>query len=205
MPKTDNASRSGIEAKALLDRSRRRYEFKTAQSARERAEVNRLLFRTFVVEIPRYDDPGTGNFVDRFDRHNIYFIAIDNGSVCGTMAVHDGPVFSVASSIADSSVLARLRRPVLEARIFAVDPHHRFGIVFAGLACSVHRYAASKGYANILISGLQRRQDMYERMGFRPLGPALARGGDCFVPMSLDLAAVPAQVKKDLNRWNELL
>ncbi len=87
----------------MLERSQRRYEFKTADSARERAEVNRLLYRTFVLEIPRYDDPGTGFLIDRFDRSNIYFVAIHNGRVCGTMAVHDGPVFSVASAIADST------------------------------------------------------------------------------------------------------
>ena len=189
----------------MLEHAQRPYEFKTAESARERAEVNRLLYRTFVLEIPRYDDPGTGFLIDRFDRSNIYFVAIHKGRVCGTMAVHDGPVFSVASAIADSSVLVRLRRPLLEARIFAVDSHHRLGVVFAGLACSVYQYAVSNGYANILISGLERRQGMYDRMGFRPLGPSVLRGDDCFVPMSLDLATVPAQVKKDLNRWSELL
>ena len=189
----------------MLEYSPRRYEFKTADSARERAEVNRLLYQTFVLEIPRYDDPGTDFLIDRFDRNNVYFIAVHHGSVCGTMAVHDGPVFSAASAIAETSVFARLRRPLLEARIFAVDSHRRFGVAFAGLACSVYQYAVSNGYANILITGLERRQGMYERMGFRPLGPAVVRGDDCFVPMSLDLATIPARVKKDLNRWSELL
>jgi hypothetical protein len=189
----------------MLKHSQRRYEFKTAESVRERTEVNRLLYRTFVLEIPRYDDPGTDYLIDRFDRRNIYFVAIHDGSVCGTLAVHGGPFFSVASAIADSNVLAHLRRPLLEARIFAVDSRHRLGVVFAGLACSVHRYAVSKGYANILISGLERRRDMYQRMGFRPLGPAVLRGSDRFVPMSLDLATAPAQVRKDLKRWRDLL
>lgn len=201
----NRTSLSEIEVQALPENSQRRYLFKTAESARERAEVNRLLYRTFVQEIPRYDDPGTGYLVDRFDRSNIYFVAICDGSVCGTMAVHNGPEFSVASAIADSSVLGQLRHPLLEARIFAVDSHHRLGVVFAGLACSVYRHAVSNGYANILISGLQRRQDMYERMGFRRLGPAVNRGSDQFVPMSLAPETIPAQVEKDLNRWSKLL
>nr|WP_146530465.1 hypothetical protein [Novipirellula artificiosorum] len=191
--------------KAMLEQSQRRYEFKTADSACERAEVNQLLYRTFVLEIPRYDDPGTDSLVDKFDHCNIYFVAIHDGCVCGTMAVHDGPIFSAASAIANPSVLAQLSRPLLEARIFAVDSNHRSGVVFAGLACSVHQYAISNGYAHILISGLERRQDMYERMGFRSLGPPVVRGNDRFVPMSLDLATVPTQVKKDLKRWSTIL
>lgn len=182
-----------------------RYEFRTAESADERADVNRLLYQTFVLEVPRYDDPGNGLLVDRFDSGNTYFVALHDGRVCGTMAVHDGPVFSVASAISDSDVLAKLARPWLEARIFAVESRHRLGIVFAGLSCSVFRFAKSNGYESILISGLEHRRRMYERMGFRSLAPAVVRGGDRFIPMSLDLKHVPAQVQKDVNRWSGLL
>lgn len=189
----------------MLDRPKRLYQFKIAESELEREQVNRLLYRTFVLEIPRYNDPGTGALIDKFDRTNIYFVAIHEGRVCGTMAVHDGPTFSVAGALADPSELAEFPPPLLEARIFAVDSHLRLGVVFAGLACSVYQHAVAQGYSNILISGLERRQRMYERMGFRPLGPSVRRGGDAFVPMTLDLASVPERVKKDLSRWSNLL
>lgn len=182
-----------------------RYEFKMAETADERLEVYRLLYQTFVLEIPRYTDPGNGILVDRFDERNIYFVAMHDDCVCGTMAIHDGPDFSVTKSLANPGLLLQLRKPLIEARIFAVRPNYRFGLVFAGLACSVHRYARSNGYANILISGLARRKGMYEKMGFRSLGPATLRGGDHFVPMTLDLTAVPTKVEKNLTRWGELL
>ena len=189
----------------MLEHARKRYEFKIADSESERAQINRLLYQTFVLEIARYDDPGNGVLIDRFDKSNVYFIATHHGRVCGTMAIHDGPEFSVASAIENGSIFSRLRRPLLEARILAVESRCRLGIVFAGLACSVYRYAVTNRYASILISGLERRQAMYERMGFRPLGPAVLRGEDCFVPMSLDVADLPNQAKKDLSRWNRLL
>ena len=176
-----------------------------AETADERFEVYRLLYQTFVLEIPRYADPGNGILVDRFDERNIYFLAIRDDCVCGTMAIHDGPDFSVTNSLDNPKLLSKLRKPFIEARIFAVRPKYRFGLVFAGLACSVHRYARSKGYSNILISGLARRKEMYEKMGFRALGPARLRGGDHFVPMTLDLDAVPRKVEKNLARWGELL
>ncbi len=60
-----------------------------------------------------------------------------------------------------------------------MDSHRRFGVVFAGLACSVYQYAVSNGYANILISGLASGQNT--RPTFKPIRlqhfPRLARPG----------------------------
>ncbi|MEM0927438.1 MAG: hypothetical protein AAGJ83_15435, partial [Planctomycetota bacterium] len=74
----------------MPEQDRKRYQFKIADSDTERAQINRLLYQTFVVEIERYDDPGTGRLIDRFDQRNVYFVAIHHGRVCGTMAIHDG-------------------------------------------------------------------------------------------------------------------
>jgi hypothetical protein len=40
-----------------------RYLFKFAEMPREFADIHRLLYRTFVLEVPRYDDPGTDYLV----------------------------------------------------------------------------------------------------------------------------------------------
>jgi N-acyl-L-homoserine lactone synthetase len=180
----------------------RRYLFKLAETPQELADIHRLLYRTFVLEIPRYDDPGTDFLVDKYHERNLYFVAVRKGRVCGMTAVHDQPPFSVAAALDDPNVLYKLRPRLLEARIFAVEPRERFGLVFAGLACSIHEYAKSSGYRYIVITGLAGRQGMYERMGFRPLGPPALRGNEYFVPMALDLSCLPEKVKRDLDRWN---
>lgn len=180
----------------------RRYVFKIAETTQELDEIHRLLYRTFVLEVPRYDDPGTGYLVDKFHERNLYFIAVREGQVCGMMALHDRPPFSVADALADPNVLTSLAPRLLEARLFAIEPQERFSLVFAGLTCSIYDYAISSGYRNLVISGLARRQEMYKRLGFRSLGPPALKGNEYFVPMSLDLLCLPEKVKQDLDRWN---
>jgi N-acyl amino acid synthase FeeM len=185
-----------------LESEQQLYLFKRAETPPELADIQRLLYRTFVVEIPRYDDPGTDYLVDKYHQRNLYFIAVRNGRVCGVTAVHDQPPFSVAAALDDPSLLQDLGPRLLEARIFAVEPRERFGLVFAGLVCSIHDYAKSNDYRSIVITGLANCQRMYERMGFRPLGPPALRGNEYFVPMVLDLARLPEKSQRDLNRWN---
>jgi N-acyl-L-homoserine lactone synthetase len=183
-------------------RGHRRYVFKIAETPQELADVHRLLYRTFVLEIPRYDDPGTDFLVDKYHERNVYFVAVRKGRVCGMTAVHDQPPFSAAAALDNPNVLLKLTPRLLEARILAVNPRERFGVVFAGLACSVHEYAKSSDYRYIVITGLTERQGMYERMGFRPLGPPRLRGNRHFVPMALDVSRLSKKVKWDLDRWN---
>lgn len=182
--------------------SQSRYLFKIAETPQEIAEIQRLLYRTFVLEIPRYEDPGTDYLVDKYHDRNVYFVATRHGRVCGMTAVHDRRPFSVTAALDDPSILDTLSPRLLEARIFAVEPRERFGRVFAGLACSVCEYARSHGYGDIVITGLAERQKMYERMGFRPLGQPTLRGSGYFVPMVLCLSNLPKEMEQDLDRWN---
>jgi len=177
------------------------YTFKIADLPQEFDQINRLLYQTFVVEVPRYDDPGTDYLVDKFHDRNVYLIALRNRNVCGMVAVHDRPPFSVAAAIEDPSILDRLGPSLMEARVFAIAPEERTGLAFPGLACSVYEYAKTNHYGHILITGLAARQRMYERMGFRALGSPVLRGHEHFVPMVLDLLRLPDNAKRDLDRW----
>ena len=192
---------AGPEKSHPAARTQQRYSFKLADTPQEFGDIHRLLYRTFVLEVPRYEDPGTGSLVDKYHERNLYFVAIREGHVCGVTAVHDRPPFSVAAALDEPDVLQRLGPRLLEARLLAVEPRHRFGLVFAGLACSIYGYAKSLGYRHIVISGLAGRQRMYEQMGFRPLGPPALRGNEYFVPMAMDLSCVPPNVRRDLDRW----
>ncbi len=180
----------------------RRYLFKLAETPQEIADIHRLLYRTFVLEIPRYDDPGTDYLVDKYHEQNLYLVAVRRGRVCGMTAVHDQPPFSVAAALDDPNALYRLGPRLLEARIFAVEPRERFGMVFMGLGSLLHEHAKSSGYRHIVITGLASRLRMYERIGFCPLGPSVLRGDEYFVPMTLDLSCVPKRVERDLDRWS---
>jgi hypothetical protein len=174
--------------------------FKQAETEREFEQIHGLLYRTFVVEIPRYADPGTGYLVDKYHERNRYFIALRGDRVCGVVAVHGTPPFSVAETLDDPDVLLCLCPRLLEARILAVEPGERFGIAFAGLARSVYKDARRRGFRYVAITGLAARQEMYRRIGFRPMGLPRLRGREHFVPMLLDLEDVAERARKYTER-----
>jgi len=174
--------------------------FKQAETEQEFEQIHDLLYRIFVVEIPRYADPGTGFLVDKYHEKNRYFIALRGERVCGVVAVHGEAPFSVAEMLDDPDVLLRLCPRLLEARILAVEPGERPGVAFAGLTRLVYDDACRRGFRYLAITGLAARQEMYRRIGFRPLGAAKLRGQEHFVPMLLDLEDVPKRVRRYADR-----
>lgn len=187
---------------SFIDRaSEQGYRFTVATGASEIEQIQRLLYRTFVVEVPRYEDPGTGLLVDRFHEQNRYFVALHGQRVCGVLATHDQPPFSMASALNDPQALQRLGGKLLEARIFAIEPRARQRVVFTGLVCAVYQYAVRGAYDRIVIAGLASRVSMYRRMGFVPLGDPVLRGGEHFVPMALEPTSLPEQARRVVERW----
>ena len=166
----------------------RGYQFKLAESSNEIEQIHRLIYRTFVVEIKQHADPGGGLLIDKFHHKNRYLVAVRDGQVCGMVAVHDQPPFSVADAIPTPGVLEGLGPGLLEVRLLAVEPDQRHRWLFGGLLWAVYDYALQLGYQYLAISGLRERQAMYERMGFRPLGEPVPRGQAYFVPMLLRLS-----------------
>lgn len=177
------------------------YTFKLADAPDEFDEIHRLLYRTFVLEVRQHEDLGRDYLIDKFHHKNRYLVAIRNQRLCGMVALHDEPPFSVASALPDSGVLEQLCPKLLEARILAVEPTERSKVVFPGWMCSIHEYARQGGYRYIAMTGLRERQRLYERMGFRALGAAVLKGQAHFVPMLLDLSNLPSRVIRDLDRW----
>jgi GNAT superfamily N-acetyltransferase len=175
------------------------YHLKLADRPEEIEQIQRLLYRTFVLEIGQHPDAGTGRHVDKFHGKNTYLVAERDGQIKGMLAVHDRPPFSVADALVCKEVLERLCPRLLEVRLLAVERDERGRQIFGGLMGALHRYVVGRGYQYLAISGLRERQSMYLRMGFRPLGPAVRRGRACFVPMLLDMADLPQRVRRDLD------
>lgn len=175
------------------------YTFKTAETPEEFEQVHELNHRTFVREIGQYADNGLGRLVDKFHDKNLYFIALQAGRVIGMIASHDQPPFSVADRLADPSILDHLPR-IMEVRLFAVEQEKRFGPVARGLLWLLFEYCQAHGYSHMVISGIDSKREMYERMGFRPLGPAVGQGEARFIPMALSLAHLPENIRRDARR-----
>jgi len=174
-----------------------RYRFEAAGEG-DLEQIHRLNHATFVREVPEHADPGDGRLVDRFHDKNLYFVARAGERVVGMVAVHDEPPFSIADKLADArGALGRLGPRPLEVRLLAIDRAHRGTRVFVGLGARVLEHARAHGHSHLLISGLEERRELYERLGFVALGPPVPVGDARFVPMAAVCDRMPAAVERD--------
>jgi aspartate aminotransferase-like enzyme/N-acyl-L-homoserine lactone synthetase len=182
-----------------------RYTFKCAHTDEEFEQIHRLNYRTFVEEVGQYPDTGAEALVDKYHDKNRYFIAIDEGRVVGMIATHDRPPFSVTKRLPDPSLIERLGDKVMEVRLLAIEPSERNSQLFRGLLWYMYEFGLTHGYDYLVISGIAGRTRMYERMGFRPLGPAVPDGDASFIPMMVNLRQMPDNILRDANRIRERL
>jgi aspartate aminotransferase-like enzyme len=177
------------------------YSFKVADAPHELEQVHRLNHRTFVDEIPQHEPTGTGLLVDKFHHKNTYLIVLRGDKLVGMMSVHDQPPFSVASRLPDPSILQRPGTKPLEVRLLAIEPAERNGTMFFGLIWFFYNYAIDRAYTHVYISGYEDRFDLYKRIGFKAIGPAVKSGQAQFVPMELDVREMPARMLRLKEIW----
>ncbi|HEV3260175.1 MAG TPA: aminotransferase class V-fold PLP-dependent enzyme [Gemmataceae bacterium] len=177
------------------------YLFKRAETDEELEQVHRLNYRTFVGEIPQHPDPGEDQLIDKFHDKNAYFIVLCEGRVIGMVSGHDQPPFSIAQRLKDPQILQRPGTRPLEVRLLAIEPDKRNSTVFFGLVWSLYDFALSRGYSHLFISGLKERTFLYRRLGFEPLGPAVASGKAYFVPMVLTVGRLPSRAERVKKLW----
>src|SRR5262249_27206715 len=152
--------------------------------------------RTFVSEIPQHEDHGTGVLIDKFHNKNSYLIAIRGGRVVGMLGVHDQPPFSVADRLPEPEILQLPGVRPLEIRLLAIEPEERNSPMFLGLIWVIYTHAENRGLTHLFISGIEDRVEMYQRLGFKPLGPAVRSGEASFVPMVLTVGDLPARAQR---------
>lgn len=179
--------------------------FTQATTPEELDQVHRLNHETFVREIGQYEDDGSGCHVDKFVHKNVYLVCKLNGDTVGMIAVHDQPPFSVTSRLEKPEVLRQLCSRPLEVRLLAVRPVQRYSAALTGLLYSVYRYGNNGGYSHLVISGITEQLELYEKMGFRAIGPPRKSGRGNFVPMVLALNEVAAARRRMAARIDDRL
>jgi aspartate aminotransferase-like enzyme len=120
-------------------------------------------------------------------------------SACGE------PPFSIAERLTDPGILHRPGVSPLEVRLLATEPSERNTTMFFGLIYCLYEYARSKGHNHIFISGVEERVDMYRRIGFETLGPAIRSGQASFVPMVLAFEKIPLKMLRVKKMWESHL
>lgn len=177
------------------------YVFKRAETKQEFEQIHRLNHRTFVDEIPQHHSTSTGVLVDKFHHKNAYLIVLRDERLVGMLCTHDQPPFSVADRLTDPAILHRDGTRPLEVRLLAIEPDERNSTMFFGLIWFLYDFALKNDYTHLFISGVETRVDLYHRLGFVPLGPAVPDGAAAFVPMVLTVGQLPDKLQRMKKMW----
>jgi N-acyl-L-homoserine lactone synthetase len=178
-----------------------KYRFKRAETDEELSGVFQLNHRVFAEELGQYQKRDDRVLIDRYHDSQIYFIAISGESVVGMISAHSGRPYSIEQRLEDPAIVETLGRNPLEIRLLAIDPEHRGRLVMLGLFVMMHEYACANGHDVLLISAVTSQLNIYERIGFRALGPAVPMGRAAFVPMVAGIDDLPHdKVQASLQR-----
>lgn len=162
--------------------------------------LRRLNHRVFAEEIGQHDIQPDGRLRDSQEGRGRYVLAVKDGTIIGMAYANGEPPFSVEHKLADAAILGRLPGPLVEVRLLAIDAAHRGGMVLRGLLGALLEEALEMRAGTIIISGIAARVEMYRRIGFAPLGPAVQRGRGVFVPMALQLDELSPHIQASLRR-----
>jgi hypothetical protein len=156
--------------------------FKEADNTAEMEQVRVLNHEVFAGEVGQHPTRASGTLPDSLEGQSRYFVAMRNARVIGMISVNPGPVFSVSKRLPDLRMLRQFPRP-LEVRLLAIEYGFRFRTALAGLLWSVYDFAQTEGFSHLLISAIENRESMYQKMGFCSLGSAVPEGAVSFIPM----------------------
>jgi predicted N-acetyltransferase YhbS len=176
------------------------YQFREAVSESEFEQIRRLNHRAFADELGQHPASPDGRLVDPRETRSRYFVALRGERVVGMVCASITPPFSVEARLPDAAALGSLPQPHCEVRLLAIESAHRNTLVISGLLLCLLRAVLELGAGTLLISGVSGRVEMYQRLGFRPLGPAVPQGQAAFVPMALRLDELPELVRRGVAR-----
>lgn len=157
--------------------------FRKAAGERDFDAIARLNHRVFAAEIGQHATSADGRLVDKFHHKNTYFVAECRAEIVGMISVHTRPPYSVAARCPDFDKQVPAGASLAEVRLLAVDAAYRGTRVAAGLIAALAHFLEAHDIEFVAISGIVARERMYRRLGFRPLGPALASGQAAYIPM----------------------
>lgn len=177
-----------------------RIVYRLAQSEEDFEKLRRLNHAAFAEELGQHETREDGRLQDRFEAKSLYLLALDGERLAAMVCWSAERPFSVESRLPSPDVLDELPQPLCEVRLLAVERSYRNTTVFAGLLARLLKELRAVGAATVLISGVEGRVEMYERMGFRALGPAVPHGAARFVPMALRLDGLPERIEKEAEK-----
>ena len=162
---------------------------RVATEAHEFEQIHRLVYRTFVHEIPQHPADGSERRVDPFHPENTYLIALLGDDLIGMLALRNRRPFSLDHKLANLDDYLPPHRSPCEIRLLSVERRHRRTRVLVRLVAQTMRMCEGRGHDLALISGALSQVPLYEKMGFVPFGPTVGTPQAPYRPMYLTALA----------------
>ena len=176
--------------------------FKVATEDWEFEQIHRLIYKTFVEEIPQHQASPSQRLVDKFHAENTYLICLSNQKLVGMLAVRGNRPFSLDQKLPDLDSHLPRGRTICEIRLLAIEKKFRGargGQVLQGILALLWQHGVEKGYDLAIISGTTRQQRLYQHLGFVPFGPLVGSGDAQFQPMYVTLETFEVTAREFLR------
>jgi aspartate aminotransferase-like enzyme len=176
--------------------------FKVATEDWEFEQIHRLIYKTFVEEIPQHQASPSQRLVDKFHAENTYLICLSNQKLVGMLAVRGNRPFSLDQKLPDLDSHLPPGRTICEIRLLAIEKKFRGargGQVLQGILALLWQHGVEKGYDLAIISGTTRQQRLYQHLGFVPFGPLVGSGDAQFQPMYVTLETFEVTAREFLR------
>ena len=176
--------------------------FKVATEDWEFEQIHRLIYKTFVEEIPQHQASPSQRLVDKFHAENTYLICLSNQKLVGMLAVRGNRPFSLDQKLPDLDSHLPRGRTICEIRLLAIERKFRGargGQVLQGILALLWQHGVEKGYDLAIISGTTRQQRLYQHLGFVPFGPLVGSGDAQFQPMYVTLETFEVTAREFLR------
>ncbi|MBN1457271.1 MAG: aminotransferase class V-fold PLP-dependent enzyme [Sedimentisphaerales bacterium] len=160
-------------------------EFKIASKNREFEQISKMIYETFVEEIPRYDPNPDKTLVDKFHKYNTYIICLNKGLLVGMLSILEKRPFSLDHKLENLDSYLPPFNSICEVRLLAVQKQRRYSRILQGLFTKTVEYCLEKGHDIAVISGILKQQKLYKHIGFKPFGPVVGTVEASFQPMYL--------------------
>jgi hypothetical protein len=184
-------------------RSTPSYRYKIADKEWEVEAVCRLLYKSFVEEIPQYQANADHKLVDKFDRDNRYLICLDGSCLAGMITLRDKRPFSLDQKLPNLDEYLPPGKAVCEFRLLTVDKNYRHSAVLPGLLKLMEEQGRAQGFEVAVISASVRQLKLYGHIGFVPFGPLVGNPGAEFQPMMLQYNTYKVKTDKMFGAWRK--
>jgi predicted GNAT family N-acyltransferase len=178
-------------------RMENRFQFQLARTEAEFEAIHRLNHDTFVAELGQHSPSEDGRLVDKFHARNVYLMALAENQLAAMVALNSEPPFSIAARLDRPEILDDWRaqgRSLVEIRLLAARPAWRHTTLAVSLLARTLIECRERRFTDVLISGLESRRRMYERLGFESIGEPRMSGSAWYRPMKLALDRMPANM-----------